>query len=150
MQSAKGSCLGGGCGEKPGCRARVAFLLYSRIFSFGKTFRGVTWPMSEDMRAALLGCANWLCGNTVSHIYSRRPIGGSSPNARRQIQKYANVRLTVQQRTESPCTNHEALQWPVPSNLNQIQGSGTSQHRMSEGGRVCIHAPAPGSRSGPV
>lgn len=85
--------------------------MYRRICCFGKNSRSITWTVSKVSRPAV-ELRKMLVSRQHSITYTfGRPIGGSLPHARRQIEKYANVRLTVQQRTESPCTKRKALRF---------------------------------------
>jgi hypothetical protein len=86
--------------------AGLAQLMYRRICFFSKILRAsherVKGPC--DLQ---LSCARFACGNTVSHIPFTVLSGDAFSHVRYRIQNIADVRLTVQQRTESPCTNHE-------------------------------------------
>lgn len=93
------------------------------------------------------------CGkHSITYIFVcpsyRGPLSSLSPTcASSDPEGNADVRLTVQPRTESPCTNHEDLRFgcPVPSTSIQIpvRRNVATQH-VREGGGACSRAHAPG------
>jgi hypothetical protein len=126
--------------------AGPALLMYRRIDAFTSLVKIPARHMRLPEGLATCGWAAQVLvgGNTVSHISGRHPIGGCLAHARRQMEKDANVRLTVQQRTESPCTNHEGCDSAAgpEESVPESQRDGPSQHDMwEEAEHAFEHAP---------
>lgn len=91
------------------------------------------------------------CGkHSITYIFHcpsyRGPLSCSHTCASSDPERNADVRLTVRQRTESPCTNHEDCDSAAaPSRFIQIpvRRNVATQH-VREGGGACIRAHAPG------